>query len=160
MNALNKFLSVGIAAIGISAIASPSAFATPTMTITVGNSSTNVALTNVSAAFGTGTYAAAAGSFDNFDYGGVLVTVSGSALQTQYGSVTDTSGTITPITFSSISRWVPFSTMIPAISSGSASNRSMVNTDWRSWNRTDNPNRPTRCSCCPKSSRVPWRNNN
>lgn len=99
MNALNKFLSVGIAAIGMSVLASPSAFATPTMTIAVGNSSTNVTLTNVSAAFGTGTYAAAAGSFDNFDYGGVLVTVSGSALQTQFGSVTDASGTITPITF-------------------------------------------------------------
>lgn len=107
MNNFNKLLSIGIAAIGVAALASPSVFATPTstfanptMTISVGSASTTVTLTSVSTLFGAGTYAAAASSFDEFDYGGVFVTVSGSSLSTQFGSVTDTSGATTPITFS------------------------------------------------------------
>ncbi len=105
MNNFNKLLSIGIAAIGVAAVASPSAFATPTvniptMTITVGNASTTVDLTSVSTIFGAGTYAAAASSFDGFDYGGVFVTVSGSSLSTQFGSITDTTVSTIPITFS------------------------------------------------------------
>ena len=100
MNNFNKLLSIGIAAIGVAALASPSAFATPTMTITVGSASTSMTLTSVSSLFGAGTYAAGASSFDGFNYSGVFVTVSGSSLSTQFGSITDTSGATTPIKFS------------------------------------------------------------
>ncbi|MGC8560387.1 MAG: PEP-CTERM sorting domain-containing protein [Phycisphaerae bacterium] len=100
MNNFNKLLSIGIAAIGVAALASPSAFATPTMTITVGSESTSVTLTNVSTLFGSGTYAADANSFDGFNYGGVFVTASGSSLTTQFGSVTNTTVATIPVTFS------------------------------------------------------------
>ncbi len=96
MRTFHKFLSVGIAAIGVSALASPSASATPSMTISVGSLSTGVTLTDL----GSGTYAASAGTFDGFNYGGTLITVSDTSLTTQFGSVTDTSGTTAPITFS------------------------------------------------------------
>lgn len=96
---LNKFVLAGIAVVGGSALVVPSVFATPSMVITVGSATQSVTLQNVSSVFGAGTYAAGSGSFDGFNYGGVLVTASGSSLQTQFGSVTDTNSTPSSISF-------------------------------------------------------------
>ncbi len=87
---MTRSVALGILAVGLSALAAPCAFAVPTMTITVGLVNQTATLTSVSSTFGAGSYAAAAGTFDGFAYGGVLVTTSGDAMQTQFSSVSDT----------------------------------------------------------------------
>ncbi len=96
---MTKAAGFGIAAFALSALMAPAAFATPTMVITVGSSSQNVTLQSAALLLGAGTYVAPAGSFDGFSYSGVLVTVGSNSLQTQFGSVTDSTQNPPAISF-------------------------------------------------------------
>lgn len=96
---MTKSTGFAIAAFALSALVAPAAFATPTMVITVGAATQNVTLQSTATLLGAGTYAAQAGSFDGFSYGGVFVTVSNGSLQTQFGSVTDSTQNPPAISF-------------------------------------------------------------
>ncbi len=96
---MTKSAGFGIAAFALSALVAPVAFATPTMVITVGTATQDVTLQSTAGLLGAGTYVAPAGTFDGFSYSGVLATVANDSLQTQFGSVTDSTQNPPAISF-------------------------------------------------------------